>query len=272
MVNSVKPGAVWPSTTAAVDATQVTAVMTRWATHFVTSLALCPHASKAPLNMMVYSNNIANAHNVSDSDTDDDGIDYSSDTAQQQMYALVADQLRTVWTAGTTLLQSTEVSSLVVLPNSPLEWNAFDLFCTTAALGLDHIGIHTHCYHPVAIVTSSNSNAAANYRRRAPWPTIHLLKQHAIDELETGHVSGTMARALAIGNEKELSERGLEAVKALLAEFCVDSANTAGSSNDVAATTTAVTAEQPVDAATPRVVVQRRSRPPARRAKPIEAV
>eukprot|EP00953_Heterococcus_sp_UTEX-ZZ885_P020184 11298-Heterococcus_DN1.PRE.2 len=264
--------ALWPSATAAVDAAKVTAAMTKWCTHFVTSLALCPHAAKVPLNMVIHSTNATNT-------TDNDDDDESSDTAQRQKYALIADQLRSVWTAGNALLQSTEVSSLVVLPNSPLHWNAFDMFCTTAAFGLDHIGIHTHCYHPLAVVTSSASGnaAAANYRRRAPWPTIHLLKQHAIDELETGHVSGTMARALAIGNEKELSERGIDAVKALLAECCVDS-NTASSTADATITTTAsaaATTTQPAKtvAAAQRTVAQRRSRPPARQPKPhIEAV
>jgi hypothetical protein len=264
--------ALWPSATAAADAAKITATMTKWCTHFVTSLALCPHAAKAPLNMVIHSDNATIT-------TDNDGDDESSDTAQQQKYALIAHQLRSVWTAGSSLLQSTtEVSSLVLLPNSPLHWNAFDMFCTTAALGLEHIGIHTHCYHPLAVVTSSASGnaAAANYRRRAPWPTIHLLKQHAIDALETGHVSGTMARALAIGNEKELSERGINAVKALLAECCVDS-GTASSSADATITTTASVAitQRPVDiAAVPqRTVVQRRSRPPARQCKPhVEAV
>jgi hypothetical protein len=275
LCNHMKADTLWPSTTAAVDASKATATMTRWCTHFVTSLALCPHATKVPLNMVVYSNTAADAHTGNDTDTDDDD---SNDTVQQQKYALIADQLRSVWTAGNALLQSsTEVSSLVVLPNSPLHWNAFDMFCTTAVLGLDHIGIHTHCYHPLAVVSSSSSgSAAANYRRRAPWPTIHLLKQHAIDTLETGHVSGTMARALAIGNEKELSERGLDAVQALLAECCTDS-DTASSSADAAITTTATaaTTHQPVDtAAVPqRTVVHRRSRPPARQPKPlVEAV
>jgi hypothetical protein len=270
----MKADALWPSTTAAADAAKVTVTMTKWCTHFVTSLALCPHAAKVPLNMVIHSTHAADVRTTDNDDADSD------DTAQQQKYALIADQLRSVWTAGNTLLQSTAVSSLVVLPNSPLHWNAFDMFCTTAAFGLEHIGIHTHCYHPLAVVTSSASGnaAAVNYRRRAPWPTIHLLKQHAIDALEKGHVSGTMARALAIGNEKELSERGIDAVKALLAECFVDSGTEGSSANATITTNTAsvaATTQRPVDTgvATQRTVVQRRSRPPARQPKPhIEAV